>query len=97
MNKSALHTPLFLALSLLPMTVSAEEAEDTDNVITVTADYRESALQNTTTSVSVMSEEDLPEGVKAKRQLLRALVVQLFKKPRAPIIKPSKNKLSLNC
>ena len=62
MNKSALHTPLYLALCLLPLTVSAEEESASDNVITVTADYRESALQNTTTSVSVMSEEDLQQA-----------------------------------
>ena len=55
-------TASFLLAAAITASVAAQQESDTDNVITVTADYRDSALENTTTSVSVMTDDELKQA-----------------------------------
>jgi len=57
MNFKYLLLPLALTAPMM-----AEEAEQEENVITVTADYRESSKDDTTASISVLSSEDLKQA-----------------------------------
>ncbi len=51
-----------LIAAALNYSLIADESSESDNRITVTADYRDSDLQNTTSSISVMSEEALQQA-----------------------------------
>ena len=53
---------LLLPLAALSWPLMAEQVEQDENVITVTADYRESSKDDTTASVSVLNAEDLKQA-----------------------------------